>query len=169
MPRPLLMLTEVQSHPAPIIGLGSQHDLSDPTVYDDDWLLHFSAQDLMPYYRNFSSLEDGLHMDTNCKDAGTGFPDREAYPCFYEKVAYGLATKGFDIVEAAGAATKTLLPVTIDVDRRSEPNVRAHEPAVLAKLENISIEGHALRQRAAAPAPRRLAVEPIAGEPLRMP
>lgn len=45
----------------------------------------------------------------------------------------------------------------------------AHEPAVLAKLENISIEGHALRQRAAAPAPRRLAVEPIAGEPLRMP
>lgn len=111
-------------HHEPIIGIGSQHDLSDATVYDDDWLLHFSAQDLMPYYRNFSSLEDGLHMDTNCKDAGTGFPDREAYPCFYEKVAYGLAVNGFDI---EGAPT---LPVTIDVDRRSEPNVRAHERAV---------------------------------------
>ena len=99
------------------------HDLSDPTVHDDDWLLHFSAQDLMPYYRNFSSLEDGLHMEGNCKHAGTGYPDREAYPCFYEVVAYGLATKGF----AIEAPTR---PVHIDVDRRTEPNVRNNETAV---------------------------------------
>jgi len=32
---------------------------------------------------------------SNCQKAGTGYPDREAYPCFYEQVAYGLATKGF--------------------------------------------------------------------------
>ena len=75
-------------HHEPIIGIGSNHPLSDPTVHDDDWLLHFSAQDLMPYYRNFSSLEDGLHMTTNCREAGTGYPDREAYPCFYEKVSH---------------------------------------------------------------------------------
>ena len=110
-------------HHEPIIGIGSQHDLSDPTVFDDDWLLHFSAQDLMPYYRNFSSLEDGLHMDGNCKDAGTGYPDREAYPCFFETVAYGLSAKGFDVEVPT-------LPVHIDVDQRSEPNVRDHEKAV---------------------------------------
>ena len=104
-------------HHEPMIGIGSYHSLSDPTVYDDDWLLHFSAQDLMPYYRNFSSLEDDLHMNGNCKDAGTGYPDREAYPCFYEKVAYGLATKGF-------ITDVPTLPVVIDVDRREEPNVR---------------------------------------------
>jgi len=110
-------------HHEPIIGIGSQHDLSDTTVYADDWLLHFSAQDLMPYYRNFSSLENGLHMDGNCKQAGTGYPDREAYPCFFEQVAYGLATSGF-------AVEAPTLPVTIDVDRRMEPNVRNHESAV---------------------------------------
>jgi len=110
-------------HHEPIIGIGSNHDLSDPTVYDDDWLLHFSAQDLMPYYRNFSSLEDGLRMTGNCKEAGTGYPDREAYPCFYEQVAYGLATKGF-------ALDVPTLPVHIDVDRQSEPNIRNREKAV---------------------------------------
>ena len=110
-------------HHEPIIGIGSQHDLSDSQVYDDDWLLHFSAQDLMPYYRNFSSLEDGLHMDGNCKEASTTYPDREAFPCFYEKVAYGLAIKGIDVAAPT-------LPVTIDVDRQMEPNVRNHEIAV---------------------------------------
>merc|ERR1712070_256393 len=103
-----------------MIGIGSKHELSDSTVYDDDWLLHFSAQDLMPYYRTFSSLEDGLHMTGNCKNAGTGFPDREAYPCFYEQVAYGLATKGL-------AVKVPTLPVSIDVDRQTEPNVRSSE------------------------------------------
>jgi len=104
-------------HHEPIIGIGSHHDLSDATVYDDDWLVHFSAQDLMPYYRNFSSLEDGLHMDGNCKEASTAYPDREAYPCFYEQVAYGLATKGF-------AMDVSTLPLQIDVDRQDEPSIR---------------------------------------------
>lgn len=111
------------NHHEPMIGIGSNHDLSDPTVYDDDWLLHFSLQDLMPYYRNFSSLEDNLHMTGNCKDAGTGYPDREAYPCFYEQVAYGLAINGF-------AYDVPTLPVHIGVDRQSEPNIR--EPSTEA-------------------------------------
>jgi len=112
-------------HHEPIIGIGSKHDLSDPTVYPDDFILHFSAQDLMPYYRNFSSLEDSLHMNGNCAMAGTGYPDREAYPCFYEQVTYGLAIEGFD---TAGGSSR---PRTfIDVDRSSEPNVRVGETPV---------------------------------------
>lgn len=117
-------------HHEPIIGIGSQHPLSDTKVYDDDWLLHFSAQDLMPYYRTFDSLEDGKSMDGNCKNAGTGYPDREAYPCFYETVAYGMAVNGFAIDEPT-------LPVSIDVDRQDEPNVRlGQKPATLhAKVQ----------------------------------
>ena len=41
----------------------------------------------------------------------------------YAQVAYGLSVKGFDI-------NATIQPVTIDVDRRTEPNVRNHEKAV---------------------------------------
>ncbi len=119
-------------HHEPLIGIGSNHDLSDATVYDDDWLLHFSAQDLMPYYRTFSSLEDGLHMDGNCKEAGTGFPDREAYPCFYEQVAYGLASKGF----AVDAPT---LPVHIDVDRQDEPNIRSRFTKAAAMHATVTV------------------------------
>ena len=113
-------------HHEPIIGIGSQHSLSDATVYDDDWLLHFSAQDRQTYYRNFSSLEDGLHMDGNCRDAGTSFPDREAFPCFYESVAYGLAVQGL----ALAAPTQ---PLHIDVDRPDEPDIRqpGQQPASL--------------------------------------
>jgi len=110
-------------HHEPIIGVGSNHDFSDATVYDDDWLLHYSNQDLMPYYRRFSSLEDGLHMDGNCKNASTDYPNREAYPCFYDQVAYGMAVNGFDIKVPT-------LPVTIDVDRQEEPNVRSNVTAV---------------------------------------
>eukprot|EP00927_Polykrikos_kofoidii_P014074 TRINITY_DN16137_c0_g2_i1.p1 TRINITY_DN16137_c0_g2~~TRINITY_DN16137_c0_g2_i1.p1 ORF type:complete len:359 (-),score=51.05 TRINITY_DN16137_c0_g2_i1:98-1174(-) len=105
-------------HHEPIIGIGSNHDLSDLTVYDDDWLLHFSDQDLMPYYRNFSSLQDDLHMTGNCKNASTRAPDREAYPCFYEQVAYGLSIKGL----AVDAPTQR---VHIDVDLQEEPNIRS--------------------------------------------
>ena len=35
-------------HHEPILGLGSDYPLDDPAVHDSDWLLHFSAQDLMP-------------------------------------------------------------------------------------------------------------------------
>lgn len=109
-------------HHEPIIGIGSNHDLSDLTVYDDDWLLHHSNQDLMPYYRKFSSLEDGLHMDGNCANAGTDYPNREAFPCFYDQVAYGLAVNGLNV-------SAPTLPVTIDVDKQEEPNVRTFQKA----------------------------------------
>lgn len=112
-------------HHEPMIGMGSQHPLSDPTVYDDDWLLHFSAQDLMPYYRIFAGLEDGTSMTGNCANASTSYPDREAYPCFFDQVAYGLAINGL----ATDAPT---LPVNIDVDLQEEPLIRRFEqPAQL--------------------------------------
>jgi hypothetical protein len=110
-------------HHEPILGIGSDHDLSDPTVYDSDWLLHYSNQDLMPYYRRFSTLEDGLHMNGNCQNASTNYPNREAYPCFYNEVTYGLAVNGLDM------KTPTL-PLQLDVDKQEEPNVRLGQKPV---------------------------------------
>lgn len=113
-------------HHEPIIGIGSNRSLDDPTVYDDDWVLHFSLQDLRTYYRPMGSLQDGTAMQGNCKDARPNTPTgkhNEMYPCFYEDVTYGLAVKGFDI-------DAPMLRVTLDVDLQEEPNVRAGETAV---------------------------------------
>eukprot|EP01063_Lacrimia_lanifica_P033438 TRINITY_DN593_c0_g3_i1.p2 TRINITY_DN593_c0_g3~~TRINITY_DN593_c0_g3_i1.p2 ORF type:complete len:357 (+),score=126.57 TRINITY_DN593_c0_g3_i1:59-1129(+) len=108
-------------HHEPILGLGSNHDLSDPTVYDDDWLLHFSDQDLQTYYRTFDTLQDSAEMDGNCKDANPEHGKNEMYPCFYEQVTYGLAIEG---LIKPGASQRTM----IDVDIQREPNVRKGEP-----------------------------------------
>eukprot|EP00928_Gymnodinium_smaydae_P062354 TRINITY_DN46239_c0_g1_i1.p1 TRINITY_DN46239_c0_g1~~TRINITY_DN46239_c0_g1_i1.p1 ORF type:complete len:380 (+),score=36.01 TRINITY_DN46239_c0_g1_i1:52-1140(+) len=111
------------NHHEPIVGIGSNHDLSDEVVYDDDWLLHHSNQDLMPYYRTFGSLQDDLNMNGNCQNASTSAPNREAYPCFYEQVAYGMAATGFD-------TNASVLAVHIDVDKQQEPNVRLMEKPI---------------------------------------
>lgn len=110
-------------HHEPLIGIGSNHPLSDATVYDDDWILHFSDQDLETYYRNISSLQDGLGMEGNCKHAQAGYGKNEMYPCFYDQVTYGLAINGLNV-------QKPTLRVNIDVDNQLEPNVRSQEKAV---------------------------------------
>ena len=120
-------------HHEPIIGIGSNHNFSDGTVYDDDWLLHYSNQDLMPYYRSFSSLEEGLHMTGNCANASTSYPNKEAFPCFYDQVTYGLAVYGL-VLEAP------TLPVQIDVDHASEPNVRSSQKPVPFKA-TVTVSG----------------------------
>jgi hypothetical protein len=105
------------SHVEPIFGIFSDHSLDDETAYDDDWILHASDQDLMPYYRKMSSLEDSTSMNGNCARAQPGFGRNEMYPCFDEKVTYGLAVTGLDV--------KGTLPVSLQVDITSEPNVRS--------------------------------------------
>lgn len=103
-------------HVEPMLGIGSNHPLNDTTVYDDDWILHGSDQDLETYYRFMHTLEDDKRMEGNCKDAGAGFGKSEMYPCFYDQVTYGLAVKGLQ--------KEGNLPVVLDVDRQDEPDVR---------------------------------------------
>lgn len=108
-------------HVEPMFGIYSNHSLDDSTVYADDWILHASDQDYEPYYRPIKSLEDDLSMRGNCLHAGSGFGKNEMYPCFDEKVTYGLAVTGI-------AVTGTL-PVSLMVDITYEPNVRNRERA----------------------------------------
>lgn len=108
-------------HVEPMWGIGSNHPLDDTAVYDDDWILHGSDQDLEPYYRFMNTLEDDLSMQGNCKDAGSGFGKNEMYPCFYEQVTYGVAVQG---LQKTGN-----LPVVLNVDTQNEPNIRVWQRA----------------------------------------
>merc|ERR1711934_271847 len=104
-------------------GIGSNHPLDDETVYEDDWILHGSDQDLEPYYRFMNTLEDDTSMQGNCQHAGSGFGKNEMYPCFYKEVTYGLAVTGLDVQAET-------LRVVLDVDRQDEPNIRSWQQAV---------------------------------------
>jgi len=104
------------NHVEPMFGIFSDHPLDDENVYDDDWILHASDQDLMPYYRKMSTLQDSTTMDGNCANAQPGFGRNEMYPCFDQHVTYGLAVTGLDV--------KGTLPVSLEVDITEEPNVR---------------------------------------------
>jgi len=102
-------------------GIGSNHPLDTATVYDDDWILHGSDQDLETYYRRMSTLEDDLSMQGNCKNAGSGFGKNEMYPCFYDQVTYAVAVQGLQKVYN--------LPVVLTVDTQNEPNIRSWSSA----------------------------------------
>jgi hypothetical protein len=108
-------------HIEPVFGIFSDKPLDDETAYDDDWILHASDQDFMPYYRKMSTLEDDKSMEGNCKSAGSGFGKNEMYPCIYDQVTYGLAVTGLDV--------QGTLPVSLTVDTNSEPNVRFFQSA----------------------------------------
>ena len=105
-------------HVEPMYGLYSNHPLTDEEVYDDDWILHASDQDLEPYYRPLNSLDDSLGMTGNCKNAGAGFGKNEMYPCFDQQVTYGLAVTGLNV-------SGSTFPVSLSTPGSiSEPDVR---------------------------------------------
>ena len=118
------------NHHEPILGIGSNRSLhDDANVYPDDWIMHLSDEDereLVTYYRTFDSLEDTLAMDGNCEHSD---PTRScAYPCFDEKVTYGIAVKGFQRRPQAAVT----LPVSIDVNLQWEPDPRQGKKPVHA-------------------------------------
>ena len=51
--------------------------LDDPTVYDDDVVVHTSDQDCFPYYRKMGTLQDSKLMVGNCAVAQPGFGRNE--------------------------------------------------------------------------------------------
>ena len=111
-------------HVEPVYGIFSNHPLSDPVVYADDYILHASDQDLQTYYRPIESLNDSLAMTGNCLHAQPGYGRNEMYPCFDTDVTYGLAVTGL-------ATAGPILPVAlITPGAVSEPNIRDGAPAV---------------------------------------
>lgn len=110
-------------HVEPMWGIYSNHELNDTTVYDDDWIVHASDQDQLPYYRTLASLDDTTAMEGNCANAQPGFGRNEMYPCFDTSVTYGLAVTGL-------AVSGTTVPTAITTSgSSSEPNVRRFQRA----------------------------------------
>ena len=110
-------------HVEPMYGIFSNHDLSDPNVYDDDWILHASDQDFQTYYRPINSLDDTTAMNGNCKNAVPGFGHNEMYPCFDSSVTYGLAVLGLNV--------SGILPVSLSTEGSTqEPDTRVGETPV---------------------------------------
>ena len=111
-------------HVEPVYGLFSNHPLTDPVVYDDDYVLHASDQDFQTYYRPINSLNDTLAMSGNCAKAQPGYGRNEMYPCFDTDVTYGLAVTGL-------ATAGPILPVALLTPGAvSEPNIRNGVPPI---------------------------------------
>lgn len=110
-------------HIEPFWGLYSNHDLKDPNIYDDDYIVHGS--DYAPdgdanlgYFRKMTSMVDTVKMDGNCKDASPIFGQNEMYPCFDDQQNYGTSIKGLRDPK------NQLLPLYITSPIIDEPNVR---------------------------------------------
>lgn len=69
----------------------------------------------MAAHRRFHSLEDSTKMDGNCAVAQAGFGRNEMYPCINDQTDYGIAIMG---------VKGSVLPVSLAVDNKEEPNIR---------------------------------------------
>jgi len=116
-------------HIEPAWGLYSNHPLSDPEIYEDDYVLHGSdyspdGDKNLGYFRKFNSLVDTVKMDGNCKNAQAPHGLNEAYPCYNDQTNWGAAIKG--LVDPKNVT----LPLSLFVDNWKEPNVRTGEKPI---------------------------------------
>jgi len=116
-------------HIIPIWGLYSNHDLRDPAIYEDDYIVMASNYgqdgiDNFGYVRSLNKMVDDLSMEGNCKHAQTYVEASEAFPCFDKDLDYGVSIKGRR--DPAGV----LMPTSIASPILAEPNVRLGESPV---------------------------------------
>lgn len=106
----------VYGHIEPVVGILSNHPLTDETVYDDDVVVHYTDADQNTYYRAFSTL--GGEWSGEGKSCSCQARDYNAYPCISKDYAYGWALQGF-LDEQDG------LPLSLSIDPSAqEPDTR---------------------------------------------
>jgi len=106
------------SHVEPVVGILSDHDLTDDQWYDDDYIVHYTDASVHTYYRSMKSLPDDTTFKGNCAN-----PHYPGYPCIYEKYGFGWAIEGF-LDERQG------LPLGLKVEPYDrEPDVRTGSAA----------------------------------------
>lgn len=110
-------------HIEPFWGLYSNHDLMDPSIYPDDYIVHGSdygpdGDANLGYFRRMTTMVDTVKMDGNCKQAQPIWKKNEMYPCFDEQENFGTAIKGLR------DPLKLLMPLYITSDIIDEPNIR---------------------------------------------
>jgi len=104
------------SHIEPIVGILSDHPLTDQDFYDDDYTAHYNDAGTSTYYRRMDSMigsYDG-HTSSCPEVSGDGM-------CFNDQRGFGWAIQGFQ-------DEKPGLPLSLTVNPwKSEPNTREGE------------------------------------------
>jgi len=122
------------SHIEPFVGVMSDHPLSDDTLYEDDYIVHYNDNGLQTYYRAMSSLlgtfeEDQGFNFADCPDATGG-----SMMCLHPQYGFGWAVT--DLNDARKG-----LPLSLVVEpSESEPDLRAGESPSELK-GTISVQG----------------------------
>ena len=100
----------------------SKHPLTDTTVYPDDIVMHGTDAKGCHYYRRFDSLGAGV----TSRNVSECAEDYVGYPCVFEKYGFGWAVTGLE----TGSKGQSALPVSLDVDGDSEPDLRRGESPI---------------------------------------
>jgi hypothetical protein len=105
------------SHIEPIVGILSDHPLTDEDFYDDDYIVHYNNAGTSPLYRSMSSLPGKIQLGVSCCPGGGDFPDSQM--CLHPENVFSWAIQGFQ-------DSKEGLPVSLAVDQwQEEPDTRA--------------------------------------------
>jgi hypothetical protein len=100
------------SHVEPVVGILSDHPLTDEEFYDDDVVVHFTDADTNIYYRTMQSLPGTYDYVAHCPGK-----DYLAYPCINPQRGFGWAIQGF-LDERKG------LPLSFAIHKwQSEPDL----------------------------------------------
>jgi len=108
-------------HVEPVIGIQSSHPLDDPTIFDDDVVLHYTDAGTQTVRRQLTSMDASSSWDGHKADCGSNLYCMGPY-------AFGWAVRGFldDTVVA--------LPASLHIEpSNSEPNTRTGEDPVPLK------------------------------------
>jgi len=121
-PYNLTAVNGLYGHIEPVVGIMSNHDLSDEIVYDDDVLVHYTDANKNAYYRSMKSLPGDWseeHPVPTCQVS-----DYSGAPCINKQRGYGWAVEGF-LDEEEG------LPLSLTLDHwGSEPSPRNGQKAI---------------------------------------
>jgi len=110
------------SHVEPVVGILSDHPLTDEEFYDDDVVVHYTDADTNTYYRTMASLPGDYFLFARCPGN-----DYLGYPCINKDRGFGWAMQGF-------LDEKESLPISLTLDKwQSEPDTRSGEKPIQLK------------------------------------
>jgi len=120
------------SHIEPIVGIMSDHPLTDEEFYDDDIIVHYNDNDDTTLYRNMSSLPGQFTWGVAQCPGGGDFPESEM--CLHPQYVFSWAIMGFE-------GDRSQVQCSLNVDQyKFEPDLRQGASPVQL-TGTITIEG----------------------------
>jgi len=121
-PYNLTSVNGLYGHIEPVVGIMSNHPLTDETVYDDDVFVHYTDADKNAYYRTAAKLPGDWSEENPTPKCQVN--DYSGAPCINKERGYGWAIEGFLDQQDA-------LPLSLTLDHfGSEPSPRNGQKAI---------------------------------------